>query len=496
MIRSMIRIHRAWHVALAFSVAALAGCGQRGGEPGDGKGGGAAAGDRPPNVVVILVDDLRWDDLGIEGHPFVETPAIDQVAREGVRFRNAFATTPLCSPSRAAILTGQYVHTNGIIDNTARDSASHQLQTFARPLAAAGYQTGFFGKWHMGNDDSPRPGWTRWVAMRGQGEANDPSFNVDGTRRVEKGYVTDLLTDHTVRFMEESKGRPFLVFLAHKALHPNMTQRADGSVAPVAGQAAGFIPAPRHKGRYATAEVPRRPNATRPVSGKPALQRPLPGVPPIGEGSATPDQDVRDRLEMLLAVDESLARLVSTLKAMGEYERTAIVVTSDHGYFYGEHQLNEERRLAYEETARIPLIVRYPSVARAGVTPAQMVQTIDLAPTILALAQVTDTVARHGASLLPLLRGDSVPWRQSVLIEYYSDRVFPRMQNMGYQAVRTERYKYIHYLELPGMDELYDLQQDPFEMDNLIDTPRGREVLPTVQAELRRLQEATGYRGS
>ncbi|HEX4936186.1 MAG TPA: sulfatase-like hydrolase/transferase, partial [Gemmatimonadaceae bacterium] len=383
---------RALWAALLASVG-LTGCARSGAHADAGAGARVAAnGDRPPNVVVVLVDDLRWDDLGIEGHPFVETPAIDRLAREGARFRNAFASTPLCSPSRAAILTGQHAHTNGIVDNTARDSASHQLQTFARPLARAGYQTGFFGKWHMGNDDTPRPGWVRWVAMKGQGEANDPKFNVDGTRLEAKGYVTDLLTDRVVQFMEESQGKPFMVFLAHKALHPNMTQRADGSVVPVAGQGAGFIPAERHRGRYANAVVPRRANASAPVVRKPALQRALPGVAPIGVDPGTPDQDVRDRLEMLLAVDESLARIVRTLKAMGEYERTAIILTSDHGYFYGEHHLNEERRLAYEETARIPLIVRYAPLVRAGATPAQMVQTIDLAPTILALARVADTV--------------------------------------------------------------------------------------------------------
>lgn len=450
--------------------------------------------DRPPNVVLILVDDLRWDDLGIEGHPFAETPNIDQLAREGVRFRNAFATTPLCSPSRAAILTGQYAHTNGIIDNTARDSTSHRLETFARPLARAGYQTGFFGKWHMGNDDNPRPGFTHWVAMKGQGEAIDPFFNVDGTRRQERGYVTDLLTDHAVEFVERARSGPFLVFLAHKALHPNVVQRDDGSTGAVAGQAEGFIPAPRHRGRYATATVPRRPNAAGPVEGKPALLRPLDGVTPLGPTTGTPDQDVRDRLEMLLGVDESVGRLVEKLKAIGEYDRTVFIVTSDHGYFYGEHQLNDERRLAYEETIRIPLIIRYPPVARAGATPPQMVQTIDLASTVLALAGAPDSVARHGTSLVPVLRGTDSAWRTSVLIEYYSDAVFPRIRNMGYQAVRTERYKYIHYLELPGMDELYDLATDPFEMTNLIDTPAGRAVLPTLQAELARLQQETGYR--
>jgi N-acetylglucosamine-6-sulfatase len=448
---------------------------------------------RPPNIVVVVVDDLRWDDLAVAGHPFVETPAIDRMAREGVRFANAFATTPLCSPSRAAILTGLYAHTNGIIDNTARDAASHELATFARPLADAGYRTGFFGKWHMGNDDSPRPGFTHWVAMRGQGEALDPQFNVNGERVRKSGYVTDLLTDQVVEFVRESGEKPFMVFLAHKALHPNIVQRDDGSTGAIPGQAEGFIPAPRHQGRYAQAEVPRRPNALAAPVRKPALLRALPGIPPLGPETATPDRDVRARLEMLLAVDESLGRIRAALEESGALEQTVIVVTSDHGYFYGEHWLNEERRLAYEETVRIPLIVRYPSVARAGAVPPEMVQTIDLAPTLLELAGVVDPVKRQGGSLVPLLRGEHPPWRQSVLIEYWSDTVFPRIRNMGYQAVRTGRYKYIDYLELEGMDEIYDLESDPYEMDNLMGSAREQELLPMLQKELARLHQETGY---
>ena len=463
---------------------------------------GAASCDAPqgrtapdtPNFIVILVDDLRWDDLGIAGHPFVETPAIDRMAREGVRFLNAFATTPLCSPSRASILTGQYAHTHGIVDNTARDAASHRLDTFAIPLHQAGYRTGFFGKWHMGNDDSPRPGFTHWVAMRGQGEALDPQFNVNGTRARESGYVTDLLTDHVVDFLRADPARPFLVFLAHKALHPNIVQHDDGSSSAVPGQSEGFIPAPRHAGRYANAPVPRRPNAGPMPVRKPALLRPLDGVPPLGPETATPDRDVRARLEMLLAVDESLGRVVAMLEEAGTLDRTVVIVMSDHGYFYGEHHLNEERRLAYEETARIPLIVRYPRTAKAGTTPAQLVQTIDLAPTILELAGVTDSTPRQGRSLVPLLRGEQPPWRTSVLIEYYSDTVFPRIRNMGYRAVRTERHKYVHYLELPGMDELYDLQADPYELDNLMGSPRERELLPAMQAELAPLQQGKASR--
>ena len=445
-----------------------------------------------PNFVVVVVDDLRWDDLGFTGHPFVETPAIDRMAREGARFLNAFATTPLCSPSRASILTGQYAHTHGIVDNTARDAASHALPTFAIPLERAGYRTGFFGKWHMGNDDSPRPGFTEWVAMRGQGEALDPQFNVNGTRVRESGYVTDLLTDHAIRFIAETRDSPFLVFLAHKALHPNIVQRDDGSTGAVPGQGEGFIPAPRHQGRYARAPVLRRANAGVNPVRKPALLRPLEGVPPLGPDTATPDRDIRGRLEMLLAVDESLGRIVDALAEAGTLDRTVIVVTSDHGYFYGEHELNDERRLAYEESVRIPLIVRYPGVATAGGMPRELVQTIDLAPTVLELAGVTDETPRHGRSLVPLMRGDRPPWREAVLIECYSDAVFPRIRNMGYRAIRTDRYKYIRYLELPGMDELYDLDVDPYELDNLMGSSREEVLLPYVQAWMARLQWETG----
>ena len=469
-----------WPVAFLVAASIATGC-------------GPTAATSKPNVIVILVDDLRWDDIGVAGHPFVQTPAIDRLAREGSNFLNAFATTPLCSPSRAAILTGQYVHTNGIIDNTARDSASHRLSTFAIPLMNAGYATGFFGKWHMGNDDTRRPGWTHWVAMKGQGEAIDPNLNVDGERTVAKGYVTDILTDYVVHFMRRSQGKPFMVFLAHKALHPNVQQRDDGSVAQLQNQSAGFIPAERHRGRYAAATVPRRPNATVAPQRKPALQRTISGLPPLSPATGTPDRDVRDRLEMLLGVDESLARIDSVLRELGERENTIVVLTSDHGYFYGEHGLNEERRLAYEETIRIPLIVRYPKLARQLPTVGHMAQTIDIAPTILSLAGISDTVARHGTSLMPLIDGSVTTWRSSVLVEYYTDQVFPRTLTMGYQALRTATHKYIHYLELPGMDELYDLQKDPFEMNNLMGTEEGNRLRPMLQAELSRLQQATGY---
>ncbi len=421
--------------------------------------------DQRPNFLVVVVDDLRWDDVGVYGHPFVQTKNIDRIAREGARFTNAFATTPLCSPSRANLLTGLYARRNGITDNTNRSERSHELQTFPRLLDAAGYDTAFLGKWHMGNDETRRPGFDYWVSMKGQGEAIDPNLHENGTTRKVEGYVTDLLTDRAVEFLSREREEPFVLFLAHKALHPNIIQHDDGTSTPI-GEG-GFIPAERHRALYPDAEIPRSPSYGIPPIGKPALERTIDGLPPLGPGTVLPDGAIRDRLRMLMAVDESLGRMLEVLEEKGELENTVVVVTSDHGFFYGEHGLSEERRLAYEESLRIPLVVRYPAQVQQGSLIEPMVLTLDLAPTFLDLGGVA-LPPLDGRSLVPLFRGDDQGWRDSFFVEYYSDIVFPRIVSMGYEAVRTERYKLIHYLELEGMDELYDLQTDPYEMTNLI----------------------------
>jgi N-acetylglucosamine-6-sulfatase len=444
---------------------------------------------RPPNILFILVDDMRWDEMGVVGHPFIETPNMDRLAREGVRFANAFATTPLCSPSRASLLTGQYAHTNGIIDNTAR--SSHDLPTFPRELQRAGYTTGFFGKWHMGNDDSPRPGFDHWVAMPGQGEAIDPHLNVDGQRLQAKGYVTDVLTDYVERFVQGAGTRPFLAYLAHKAIHPNVVQRDDGSLGAVPGQPGGFVAAERHRGRYAGQTPARRPNAFKPPVDKPALMRRIGTLPPLGRETATTDAEIRGRVEMLLGVDDSLGRLLATLEKQGVLDNTVVVFASDHGYFYGEHGLNEERRLAYEETIRIPLLVRFPSRVKAGTVASELVLTIDLAPTLLELAGLKPAAGMQGRSLVPIFDHAPGTWRESFLIEYFSDTVFPRILNMGYSAARTPRAKYIEYRDLQGMNELYDLEADPYEEHNLINSPDARTLLASMQAELQRLLQNT-----
>lgn len=447
----------------------------------------AAAARRRPNIIFILGDDVRWDDLACTGHPFVRTPNIDRIAAEGARFRNAFVTTPICSPSRASFLTGQYAGVHGIVDNTDRSAASHKLITFPLLLQKAGYESAYVGKWHMGLDDSPRAGFDYWVGIRGQGEYFDPEINENGKVRRLRGHVTDIFNDYAVRFVERPRQKPFVLYLAHKAVHPNVTQHADGSVTPIG--TGGFTPAPRHARLYENAPVPRRPNAGRPPVDKPALMRRVNGVPPLSLETGTDDETIRNRLRLLAAVDEGVGQILQTLERAKELDNTVIVFAGDNGYFYGEHCLSSERRLAYEESIRIPLLVRHPRAVKPRTVIDKFALNVDLAPTFLDLATAPATPRMHGRSLRPLLEGRHPKWRESFLVEYFSDNVARRILNMGYQAVRTRRWKYIHYAELSGMDELYDLDRDPYELDNLALRRGSDSTVSEMQAELKRLRE-------
>lgn len=443
-----------------------------------------------PNIVFILVDDLRFDDIACMGHPFVQTPHIDRLAREGALFKKAYATTPLCSPSRASFLTGLYAHKHGVRDNTNNDACSHRLVTLLLLLKRAGYATAFLGKWHMGTDDSPRPGIDHWISFKGQGQYLDPDLNVNGKKEKAQGYATDVLNERAVEFIRRPHDRPFVLYLSHKAVHPNLAQRPDGSISdPTASK---FLPAARHKHLYADAKIIRRPNALIDrLEGKPALTRQIGNLPPLSRTTGTSDEVIRDRLRMLMAVEEGVGQIVKALEEKKLLDRTLIVFTSDHGYFYGEHGLSVERRLAYEETARIPLLLRYPSLVKAGTSFEPFVLSVDLAPTLLEMAGAPLPQGLHGRSLVPLLKGKQKKLRDSFLIEYFSDTVFPRMHKMGYQAVYTGHWKYIRYTDLQGMDELYDLETDPYEMHNRIGEAGCQKILQDLQAELERLLRET-----
>jgi N-acetylglucosamine-6-sulfatase len=459
-----------------FLVFLVVGC--KGGDTGE-------SANKPPDMVVVLVDDLRWDEFGLGGHNYIKTPNIDRLAKNAAYFKNAFATTPLCSPSRASFLTGKYAFSHGITDNTDRSVLSHQLNTFPIKLQEAGYETAFIGKWHMGNDNTPRPGFDHWVALRGQGEANDPVFNLNGVETKNEGYVTDILTQYSLDFMSKKRNKPFLLYLSHKGLHPNLHQDASGKVTNIGG--GGFVPAERHKNRYENEIFSRRPNAYITPKDKPALIRKIDGLPELGEITATPEKVIRDRAEMLMAIDEGLGEILNLLEKMGISDNTILVFASDHGYFYGEHGLNEERRLAYEESLRIPLLIRYPPLTENGSEIMQLALNIDLAPTLLELGGAENDGLLDGKSLLPLMKGElAKDWRTSFFMEYYSDKVWPRMVNMGYKGIRSTRYKYIQYSDLENMDELYDLEEDPYELNNIIQRPDYQIVLEELKLKLKK----------
>ena len=444
--------------------------------PGEPRNSGARpAQPRRPNIVVVLVDDMRWDDMRVAGHPFIDTPHMDRLAREGARFTNAFATTPLCSPSRASFLTGQYAHTNGIIDNTARPS--HDLPVFPLELQRAGYRTGFFGKWHMGNDDSPRPGFDHWVAMPGQGEAIDPSLNVDGERVHSQG-LHDRSADRLRRAIHRPSFRSAVPRLPGSQGHPSQRdsarRREPGADSRTARRVRGRRAPPRPLCRPRDAAARERVQAAARKAGAASPDRRSAAARPEDrdDGRGDPRAASRCCWVSTTAWDASSA----TLERKGVLDDTVVVFTSDHGYFYGEHGLNEERRLAYEETIRIPL---HHSVSAAGVG------GLD-AESDGAEHRPRADAARPGRTpgRAPISRAarscrcSSRRRRSGARRSSSSTSATPSSRAFGTWATwpsRTDRHKYIQYRELQGMDELYDLDADPYEETNIIDRPDARD---------------------
>jgi arylsulfatase A-like enzyme len=424
-----------------------------------------------PNIIFILTDDQRYDELGFM-NPVLETPSMDALAERGVHFRNAFVTTALCSPSRASILTGMMMHNHGVIDNNR--PLADGLELFPARLQAAGYQTAFVGKWHMGGEiSSPRPEFDFWVSFPGQGTYNPTNafgrttvLNVNGEDVPQQGYITDELTDYVFRFLSErDPDRPFFVYLSHKAVH------------------ATFEPAERHADQYADAEI-RLGSAPPPGADTPLWvtnQRnswhgdefPYHSDLPLAEFK-------RQYHRTLSAVDDSLGRLLAWLDEEDLAEETVVILMGDNGFLFGEHGLIDKRN-AYEESMRVPLLLAAPGRYEAGQVVDEMVANIDIAPTLLTLAGAESPPHYDGASFarLPAAVGDQSagarpPWRDALTYEYYWEFNYPQTPTTF--ALRTDRYKYIQYHGVWDTEELYDLEADPGETDNRIEDPALLEV--------------------
>ena len=437
--------------------------------------------DRRPNVLFILTDDQRWDCMSCAGHPFLKTPNIDRLAKEGVRFANAFCTTSLCSPSRASMLSGLYAHAHGVSNNFTDYPVS--LPSYPRRLQSAGYNTAYIGKWHMGEQrDEARPGFDYWASHKGQGKYNDTEFNVNGNRQVLKGYYTHRVTDLAVDWLKQPRRRPFLLVLGHKAPHGI------------------WIPEPKYEHQFDKAEIRKPATANDTGDGKPEWVRwRVPtwhGIDGPLYGSKDYATFVRTYLETVLSVDDSTGRIYDTLRSLGELDNTLILFATDNGFLLGEHGAID-KRVMWEESIRIPLVARYPDLFRQQRAVDEMVLNIDMAPSILDICGAEPLSNAHGRSWKNVALGDPSGWRKSWYYEYNFEDEFPYTPNV--RGVRTADWKYMHTPAGEGLPdkypgELYNLKQDPHETRNLIDAPEAREKLAELKAELARLQQETGAR--
>ncbi len=433
---------------------------------------GGLAADRKPNFLFIYSDDHRWDAMGVvqkeQGKrarfPWFKSPHLDRLATGGVRFRNAFVTLSLCAPSRAAFLTGRYNHANGLTNNSTpfpEDAVTH-----ATLLREAGYKTAYVGKWHMGNQRGPRPGFDYSASYVGQGRHQDCPFEIDGKATPTKGWVDEVSAGYAIAWMKENRDKPFSMVVGLKSPH-----------SPRGGK---NLPE-RLRKLYADETSRSTPNC-----GVPAIfheKDPKTGKYPTGLA----DNAVHlDYLRHIAVVDENVGRLLDALDRLKLSDDTVVVYTSDNGYYLGEHSSGDKRSL-YEESIRIPMLVRYPRLFGKGKTVDEMVLNIDLAPTLLDLAGAKVPGTMQGASWKELAAGRKpAGWRRSFFAQYCKE-----LGNVPTcYAIRTTTHKLVKYPGHPEWAEVFDLAADPYEIKNLAS---DADLAGKLEGELAKLIKAVGY---
>jgi arylsulfatase A-like enzyme len=482
-----------------------------------------------PNILFIMSDDHAYQAMSCYSGRINRTPNIDRLAEGGVRFTRSFCTNSLCAPSRAVLLTGKYSHLNGVTDNVAVFDGSQE--TFPKILQRAGYATAMFGKWHLKSDPT---GFDYWNILPGQGDYYNPDFIEMGRTTRRRGYVTDLITDDCMAWIRgRDPTKPFCALLHHKAPHRNWMP----DLKHLSMYEGEDIPVPEtFDDDYATRSEAARdqimriadriqlgydlkldPEVTGPVLGELFLEPQWKAIfgrltddekrvwrkayaarneewrtlQPEGEALTRwkYQQYIKDYLRCVASVDDNVGRVLDYLDESGLAETTVVVYTSDQGSYLGEHGWFD-KRFMYEESLRMPLIVRYPPEIRPRVAD-EMVMNLDFAPTFLDYAGVPAPADMQGASMRDVLRGlTPESWRRSIYYHYYEFPGSPEIKR--HYGIRTERYKLIHFYDDIDAWELYDLETDPHELQNVYGDPRFDALTVELKAELEALRRRYG----
>ena len=437
-----------------------------------------------PNILFIMTDDHAAHAISAYGSKINKTPHLDKLAGEGIRLDRCFVTNSICTPSRAAILTGKYSHKNGVPVFNRFDGSQ---QTVAKLLQAAGYHTGMFGKWHLGSDPT---GFDRWKILPGQGAYHDPVFYTSSARKKETGYCTDLITDFSIDFLDQRpKDKPFFLMCHQKAPHRNWQPRED------------------KKAKWAKIQVPLPETFDDDYAGKSDAAREatmrvedhltpndVKEKPP--EGLSGRDLKIwkyqrymQDYLACVESVDDNIGRLMGYLDKQGLRDNTLVIYTSDQGFFLGDHGWYD-KRFMYEESLRMPFLARWPGKVKPGTTSGDMVLNVDFAPTFLAAAGLPVPADMQGKNALGVLAGNTpAGWRTDMYYRYYHYPADHRVQ--PHIGVRTLTHKLIHFNKIDQW-ELYDLTVDPREKRNLISEPGQQAKVAELKSRLMALKKELG----
>ena len=422
-----------------------------------------------PNIVFILGDNHNAGTMSFAGHPFIQTPGMDRLAREGIFFANTFNTTSLCSPSRASLLTGAYAHRHGVLNN--HTPWTGQIPTFLEYLSRNGYATAFIGKWHMPGEGLPEMPYldlfVSYTYREGQGAYFNCPMIVNGKETPSrKPYITAEITDYAIEFMQANRAkpaagsRPFCIYLSHRPGHPPF-QAPEGIA-----------------GMYDQADV----KGVLPKNTDPWWYGKTRGNVFQGVMMGSYYNKYRKYCETLTAMDQDIVRLLKKLDELGLRDNTLVIYMGDNGMQWGTHDCHGIRE-PYEDSVRLPFILRAPwLVTDPGGNRMQMALNIDIGPTLLDIAGIPVPAEMDGQSLVPIIRDPDARGRDAFLLEFW--RYFPE-NTPSYVGVRTQRYKYIEF-ERGRKPWLFDIQEDPEELNNLFETTKGREILPKLKAILKR----------